>query len=312
MRESGPDLVLPDGTVLEIKRRALYTEDDVERLVAGAQMIHHAKLFVVADRITDSARRALVRNGVGYLDLRGHLALRAPGLVIDSRIAPLSARSSRKDPLSGKVGLEVATLILLQRSEGSSVREMARSLERAPSTVSEVTSGLRASEVIDEKNRPVGDSLFWLVADKWPVERTYLRGLPPQSSADRIADSLRMGLAFPEQTAGWAATDSAAALSYGAPVALRSDHLVDFYVPDRISVSRAITLLGQASGLKDARCSVRKAPVPAACRMRTIDQSSSWPLAQPLFVALDLAQDKGRGREILDAWEPPAGAARVW
>jgi hypothetical protein len=37
-----------------------------------------------------------------------------------------------------------------------------------------------------------------------------------------------------------------------------------------------------------------------------------WPLAHPVFVALDLAQDTGRGREILDAWTPPERWARVW
>jgi hypothetical protein len=36
-----------------------------------------------------------------------------------------------------------------------------------------------------------------------------------------------------------------------------------------------------------------------------------WPVAHPLFVALDLAQDTGRGREILDAWTPTEGT-RVW
>jgi hypothetical protein len=35
-------------------------------------------------------------------------------------------------------------------------------------------------------------------------------------------------------------------------------------------------------------------------------------LAHPLFVALDLAADPGRGREILDGWTPPADVARVW
>jgi hypothetical protein len=34
-----------------------------------------------------------------------------------------------------------------------------------------------------------------------------------------------------------------------------------------------------------------------------------WPLAHPVAVALDLAQDRARGREILDDWSPPE---RVW
>jgi hypothetical protein len=46
-------------------------------------------------------------------------------------------------------------------------------------------------------------------------------------------------------------------------------------------------------------------------RIHLIDET--WPLAQPLFVALDLAQDPDRGRELLDGWTPPTEAGpRVW
>jgi hypothetical protein len=58
---------------------------------------------------------------------------------------------------------------------------------------------------------------------------------------------------------------------------------------------------------------LRVAPVPLATRSR-IDLSGppKWPLAHPLFVALDLAQDIGRGREILEAWNPDERWTRVW
>ena len=103
-------------------------------------------------------------------------------------------------------------------------------------------------------------------------------------------------------------------MAYGAPLAVRADQLLDFYVPDQVTARRAIALLGAASSRSQARCAVRVAPVPAVCGHR-VDLATNpfeWPLAHPLFVALDLAQDAGRGREILDAWTPPDRWARVW
>ena len=58
------------------------------------------------------------------------------------------------------------------------------------------------------------------------------------------------------------------------------------------------------------------APVRQVCATRrpAHDAETRWPLAHPLFVALDLASDlgRGRGREILDGWTPPADVTRVW
>ena len=74
------------------------------------------------------------------------------------------------------------------------------------------------------------------------------------------------------------------------------------------------TLLGVTDSTAQAHATVRVAPVPAVVRQR-VDLDSSpleWPLAHPLFVALDLAQDVGRGREILDEWTPDDRWTRVW
>ena len=73
-------------------------------------------------------------------------------------------------------------------------------------------------------------------------------------------------------------------------------------------------LLGAAVSASLAGAAVREAPVPAVVQRRfNLDVSSvEWPLARPLFVALDLAQGLGRGREILNAWTPDDRWARVW
>ena len=63
-----------------------------------------------------------------------------------------------------------------------------------------------------------------------------------------------------------------------------------------------------------AQVTVRVAPVPAVVKNRVdLDANpTEWPLAHPLFVALDLAQDVDRGREILSTWTPNEGWTRVW
>ena len=123
-----------------------------------------------------------------------------------------------------------------------------------------------------------------------------------------------MGLADVEHQPGWALTDSAAAAAYGVSLAYRSGQVLDFYVPDRAVQHRAVTLLGAAGTPAQARAVVRIAPVPAVAQQRVrLDANPiRWPLAHPLFVALDFAQDAGRGREILDAWTPGEGWNRVW
>jgi hypothetical protein len=93
-----------------------------------------------------------------------------------------------------------------------------------------------------------------------------------------VSKPLRLGLDDVETTTGWVLADSAVVAAYGAPLAVRSGQLLDFYVPDQATVRRAIVFLRSA----------------------------------PVFVALDLAQDAGRGREARDAWTPPERWARVW
>lgn len=108
-------------------------------------------------------------------------------------------------------------------------------------------------------------------------------------------------------------TDSVAAIAYGAPLAARSGHLLDFFVTDQSIVRRASPLLGGADSATTAHAAVRVAPVPAVVQTRVSPLAgvTDWPLAHPVFVALDLAQDVGREREILDARTPDSRWPRV-
>ena len=311
----GGDLILdPDGvgTPLEVERRSLVTDEVAARLLAEAGGEGRV-LLVVGDRVTATARTLLTSRRAGYYDLRGRLALRTDRMVIDAEVEPVKGRLERTKALSGKAGLEVATALLMQPECGVAVRELARELGRSASTVSEVLSALRREGLVDTENAAANPQLFWQVADRWKSQRTYLAQLPTAGDAS-LAKPLRLGLDDVAHEAGWALTDSVAAAAYGAPAAVRSGLLLDFYVPDLALTRRATTLLGAAGSASSARCAVRVAPVPAVCRHRVdLDTSpTGWPLAHPLFVALDLAQDLGRGREILDAWTPDERWTRVW
>jgi hypothetical protein len=267
----------------------------------------------VADRVVGAARTLLTSNRVGFLDLRGHLAVRTGELLIDADLAPMQQPARLSDALAGRAGLEVAAALLMQPGQPAAVRALSRQIRRSPSTVSEVLARLRREELVDANNAVTDTRLFWRLAEKWSTPRTLLSLLPSPSDTSAAA-ALRLGLAGYEQEAGWALTDTAAAAMYGAPVAFRSGQALAFFVPDQSVVRRAATLLGGAGSTAEAAATLRVPPVPAATASR-IDLASNqlgWPLAHPLFVALDLALDVGRGREILEAWTPDERWPRVW
>lgn len=308
------DLALDLGGVtvpLEVQRRSLVDDDFAKRL-HSEHVDPNVVLLVVADRVTDAGRKVLTTNQIGYYDLRGHLALRARGVVIEADVAPLRDRPERESALSGRAGVEVATALLLNPGREGGVRALARELGRSPSTVSEILHGLRRDGLVDDKNVLTGTDLFWQVAERWSVQRFALTQLPMPGDEPRTR-ALRLGIQDVEEE-GWALTDSAAAAMFGAPVAFRTAQVLDFYVPDKAVVRRAMTLLGAATSRSQARATVAVAPVPAVVQHR-INLSTNlveWPLAHPLFVALDLAQDVGRGRAILADWTPDERWTRVW
>lgn len=303
----------PSGVavLLEVKRYSLVTEDLAQRMLRRPPPPGRT-LLVVADRITEGAGTVLLSHGAGYLDLRGRLALRTDRVMISADVPAMGRSTERVDAISGRVGLEVAVAILMQPDVPVAVRQVARRLGRSPSTVSAVLAALRREGVLDTDNALTGNDLFWHVAGRWTTRRTYLATLPGLGQHS-MTKALRLGLEDVTQP-GWALTDSAAAVAYGAGVATRSDQVLDFFVPDQAVVRRASTLLGEVATPAQSRATVRVAPVSAAVspRFETARNPFEWPLAHPLFVALDLAQDVGRGRNVLDAWTPGDQWARAW
>jgi hypothetical protein len=267
---------------------------------------------LVADRITADARHHLRDADWGWLDLRGHLHVVAPGMFVDANVEPthtLGHRSS--DPFAGRSGLEVAADLLLNPHDPVGIRALAKRIGRSPSTVSEVVARLREAHLIDEDHTPVVPELFWSLAPAWRPVSADVTSLPDTDDRPLLA-ALRVGRDGGSGS-GWALTDSPAALIYGAPIALRRDYPPVLYVPDDTTLRRAVQVLGPTSVSSNRSATLKVAPVRTVSTQRVTDYSqSTWPLAHPLFVALDLAQDPGRGREILSEWTPPEKWIRVW
>lgn len=270
--------------------------------------------MVVADRITADGRDYLTRAGWSWFDLRGHLRLVGPGVLVDADVPALSGPSPERSGVVGQVGIEVATLLLLDPDGQVGIRGIAAALGRSPSAVSRAVQLLRAAGLVDAERKPAVPELFWELAARWkPLGHDLAGLLSPARGPENLA--LRLGLDDVEATTGWALSDTVAAAVYGAPVGMRADHPRDFYVPDQGTLRRAVQVLGLAATSSARAARVRVAPVPSVCSRR-VDASAwgnePWPLANPLFVALDLAQDPGRGREILDGWTPTGPWRRVW
>ncbi|MBI4728352.1 MAG: transcriptional regulator [Acidobacteria bacterium] len=268
---------------------------------------------LVADRVPLAGRELLRAAGWGWLDRRGHLRLWAPGqgLLVETAVESLlPASGSSPDPIRSRVRLEVAISLLLDPAMEVSVRALSRSLGRAPSAVSVALADLRGASLVTAGSKPLVPELFDEVAGHWAPERTPLGGAPSleetrllQRPAFNVEDL---------DSPGWALTDTQAARHYGAPVVVAGDQPPDFYVPSARALRDAVNQFGLAPVYEARACTVSIPPVGAAVCPRYRVADTIWPLAHPLFVGLELARDRSRGREILDGWTPHVEFTRVW
>jgi hypothetical protein len=119
---------------------------------------------VVAGAVPEATKAILRDHGWGWLDRRGELDLRAPGLVLHTTdIAPSTpqARSGARDPIRGRAGITTAACLLLDPDDPPGVREIARRGNLAPSTVSTALSDLRAASLVEDDGAPLIPELFW-------------------------------------------------------------------------------------------------------------------------------------------------------
>ena len=295
----GPDLVIdgPEGVaVAEVKALSVAGVDRIRNLIRRTTPKDRADLVVVVgDELMGPARELLRRQGWGYLDRRGELWLRGPGLFVhDTTLGARSRHRPASDrPIRGAVGAGVALYLLMHPREGGlSVRRLAAAVGAAPSSVHDAVKLLRQHALIDRAGEPLVPELFDTLVQSWASARVAV-GRRPEPEEDAVLSG-----------------DVAAAL-LGAPVVAGGAELPDVYVASPAQLSRAVRTLGECP--YDARAAtVALAPTPLAARTGSDGTRwRDWPVAHSVVVALDLAQDRSRGREILSQWSPE-GVVRVW
>ncbi|MHB8663983.1 MAG: hypothetical protein ACYDH6_14995 [Acidimicrobiales bacterium] len=288
----------------EVRRMAVVTPAIARGLRKPAK---DAVGLVIADRISADARRELAARDWGWIDRRGHIRLWSKGLRVVAEIEPLVAArpSARFASAFPPVGVEVALALLKDPVRDWTVKDVALAVGRAASGVSERLRALRDAGLVDRRNHPMRPELFWELVAPWHEQAFGLAELPALSGPFEHVSWL--GLPF-----DWVLTDTQAALFLGAPLLASGAGPPDFYVPQPSIVDSAIAHFGPARGEPAATVrTIRYAGVRDIEPFRRTP--AGYPVAHPVVVALDLAHDRGRGREVVESWDPTSiGVERVW
>jgi hypothetical protein len=304
---AGGDLVVTvDGieVPVEIKAASVVNPETVDRMLAAvAKRRKNVAHVVVGDLITGPAQEALRNAGWGWLDRRGHVVLRGKGVHIDADV-PTDGRPTAgalPRPISGTAAVAWAAALLMSPADPPSMRAVAR----------RVSLKLKAAPLIRADGRPLVPELFWALAEEWHPGPVALAELPPTGDVRTYA---ALGVNLDEDGPGWAVAGTVGAAVWGAPLAIGAAYPPDFYVPSAAELRQATLRLGEASRFEERTCTVAVAPTPLMCTerfRRESDEWGHWRFTHGLFAALDLAQDRARGAEILADWEPK-DFTRVW
>lgn len=255
--------------------------------------------LVVADRITADARALFSAAGWSWLDLRGHLHLRGGGLLIDAAVdaAARPPPQLAQSPLRGRAGLAVAYWLCAYPDKALSPTRHSADLGFAPSTISTAAAALAEGGLLDEARRAVLPELFWELAGAWRPQWTWLASRP---EPEDVPDA--------EQGTAWALTGDRVAAENGAPLGSAGAGPVELFVPGPVSITVAARRYGVApAGAGVAAVAV--APVRQVFSGMNERRLDGWRTAPELAVALGLAGDPARGREILQDWR---GQGHVW
>lgn len=316
-RDHGPDLVVTvDGidVPVELNAASVVNPGTVSRMIASAPN-HQTPVtqVVVGDLITGAAREALRVAGWGWLDRRGHLMLRAKGVHIDAEVAAdvRATAGAPPKPISGAAAISWAAALLMAPSNPPSMREVARQVSMSHSAIVAAAKRLKDASLVRADGRPLVPELFWALADEWHPQPIPLAELPQAGDSGRLA---ALGVNLDGPGSGWAVAGTLGAAEWGAPTVIGRAYPPEFYVPSAAEQRQAVLRLGEAPRFEERACTVAVAPTPLTCFQRFHRESSEWGpwrFAHGLFAALDLAQDRTRGTEILADWEP-TDFSRVW
>ena len=270
------------------------------RAVAQAVPRPEYPLIVVADQVGEAARAMLRRAEVGWLDRRGHLYLPMVSPPIDESVPPqprAMAGAQESDTLGrSRATLEVALDLLMSR-QPSGVRPLAREVGLSPGAISMARQRLRGAFLTTEDFRPLTPELFEAVSSVW-APRWFGLSVDPGG--------------HPDPDGEWVRTGDIAAAVLGAPVAVGSAAPGYYYVRSAAVLRAAQRQLGEATA-GAAQCWLAVAPsLLAVTRAAEVASNAApWtagPVAPAVVVALELARDPGRGREILADWHLEGGS----
>ena len=314
IRADGPGelFVTFDGVVMTIAviTRADLRPAQAKDLPAVGGPDEPATGMVFADRLAENTREILRARGWGWLDRRrGHLRLWCPGARIDTTVTPSGPPESISrvaNPFSPK-GRELALWLLLHPGQPASPRAISREIDITAGQVTNLLQALTADALLRRDKTPLVPELFWALVEHWKPKRHALAAMP---SFAELAAAPEM------QAKRWVISDTRAASIFGAPVAVAPGYPPDLYVPDQKALSWLLNRSTMAPDFNQRVATVAIAPTALVCeaRFRRRDPGEQWPLAHPVVVALDLAVDRNRGREVVEQWDPDVslGITRVW
>ncbi len=268
----------------------------VER-VAGTGGKEGVVPVVVGDLVGDAAREILRAAGWGWLDRRGHLRIVAEGLWLDVGVDPLprAPRDQGGQPVRGASGIAVAAAPLVWRDDPPGVRALARRVGLSAGAISVARRRLIDAGLLGGDGAAEIPELFWALAAAWAPGWTPI-GMPPER-------------AFGE---GVVITGTHAAAQQGASLVVTRDYSLELLAPDEASFQRVRALSGPAGeGQPGARLALAPTPLAVDAELTRSSGEKGRPTAHPLFVALELAADPGRGVEALEGWVPE-GWPRAW
>jgi hypothetical protein len=323
-----------DGTslLIEVKAAAHPSPDQITRLAAslrppGANTNERVLLVLVADVLSEAARRTLAEAGWGFFDRRGYLYLHDEPRLLEVSVPgrPRQAIGRSRPGIRGASGIVVAYAHLLEPRSVLGVRGLTRASRLlSPTSISNARRALEEANLLESDGRPVLPDLFWALAGHWSRPLTGLARVVTTKTLERLGhntngpyfrtlEELAQMTATPEAFEGVAVGGDLAAELYGAPIVRTPASPFDLYIPGEVLISRLKRECGEARHVTDRAVGIRPFPISLAARtrLRARPGSHGLSLAHPLAVALDLAQDPARGREVLENFEP-AECERVW
>jgi hypothetical protein len=265
-------------------------DGDVQGLVD--RMPAHS--LVVADRFSPRARGVLEQHEISWLDRRGHLRLvLPPGIFIDRDIDHLIPETlHRVENAFTRVGLDVAIALLLEPTRRLGVREIAGRTGTSAGRVSQLVRQLRELGLVNRDGTPAIPELFEELVGAWNPRWVALGGSPPPDPTLRL-------------------TGARAAMWHGVPLVVSEGWPSELYVRDEFALRRLVrTYEPDLERTISPVAKVAVCPSPYGFDQAR-DANLEFPVVNHVVVALDLAQDQGRGREALEQWNPE-GVVRVW